>query len=72
MVVLPFCFTPSLIDCVALASVNSAWTFGSVRSLALNVFPIFVSAFPIEGEMKAVEVSDEDLKALIAYIRSLK
>ena len=26
----------------------------------------------IEGEMKAVEVSDDDLKALVAYIKSLK
>lgn len=26
----------------------------------------------IEGEMKAVDVSDEDLKALVAYIKSLK
>ena len=26
----------------------------------------------IEGEMKPVDVSDEDLKALVAYIKSLK
>jgi hypothetical protein len=26
----------------------------------------------IEGEMKAVDVSDDDLKALVAYIKSLK
>ncbi|MEY2525950.1 MAG: ubiquinol-cytochrome c reductase cytochrome b subunit, partial [Verrucomicrobiota bacterium] len=26
----------------------------------------------IEGEMKPVEVSDDDLKALVAYIKSLK
>jgi hypothetical protein len=26
----------------------------------------------IKGEMKPVDVSDEDLKALVAYIKSLK
>jgi hypothetical protein len=26
----------------------------------------------IEGEMKPVDVSDEDLKALVAYVKSLK
>jgi mono/diheme cytochrome c family protein len=26
----------------------------------------------IEGEMKAVDVSDDDLKALVAYIKSVK
>jgi mono/diheme cytochrome c family protein len=26
----------------------------------------------IEGEMKSIDVSDEDLKALVAYIKSLK
>jgi hypothetical protein len=26
----------------------------------------------IEGEMKPVEVSEDDLKALVAYIKSLK
>src|SRR5438270_5741115 len=33
-------------DSVALASVNAACTFGSVRSLAFRVFPILVSALP--------------------------
>src|SRR6476469_2889618 len=46
MVVLPFSLTPFLIDSVALASLNSDWTFASVRSLAFRVFPIFVSALP--------------------------
>jgi hypothetical protein len=27
---------------------------------------------PVEGEMKPVEVPNEDLKALVAYIKSLK
>jgi cytochrome c1 len=30
------------------------------------------SAKMIEGEMKAVDVSDDDLKALVAYIKSVK
>src|SRR6476661_10168706 len=46
IVVLPFSFTPFLIDSAAFASVNPACTFASVRSFAFSVFPILVSALP--------------------------
>jgi hypothetical protein len=42
-----------------------------IRDRRLERRPVAVAKM-IEGEMKAVDVSDEDLKALVAHIQSLK
>src|SRR4029450_2406809 len=65
MVVLPFCFTPSLIAVVACASVKEACLLALVRSIAPSVFPILVSPFP-EAPWHGVQLADQSALASAA------
>jgi mono/diheme cytochrome c family protein len=49
-----------------------AWAIAQKSAVELSTILRHPTPKVIEGEMKPVDVSEDDLKALVAYIKSLK